>query len=113
MGALRRADRIVIHSNDEKPIHVLTRDLANAEKAKDQGWNSVGELDFATLPTLPEVIVGRAPGRQSETEVTCFMNNIGLGYQFAAAGAVVIRKAKDSGLGHELPTDWFTEDVHP
>ena len=65
MAALRRADRIVIHNNDEKPIHVMTRDLANAEKAKDQGWNSVGELDFAKLPTLPDLIVGRAQGRQS------------------------------------------------
>jgi alanine dehydrogenase len=113
MNALTRADRIVIHNNDEKPMHVMTRDLANAEKAKDNGWNSVGELDFAKLPTLPELIVGRAPGRQSDGEITCFLNNIGLGYQFAAAGAVVIRKAKESGLGHELPTDWFTEDVHP
>jgi ornithine cyclodeaminase/alanine dehydrogenase-like protein (mu-crystallin family) len=113
MKALRRADRIVIHNNDEKPMHVMTRDLANAEKAKDNGWNSVGELDFAKLPTLPELIVGRAQGRQSDSEITCFLNNIGLGYQFAAAGAVVIRKAKEGGLGHELPTDWFTEDVHP
>jgi ornithine cyclodeaminase/alanine dehydrogenase-like protein (mu-crystallin family) len=113
MNALRRADRIVIHNNDEKPIHVLTRDLANAEKAKDQGWNSVGELDFATLPTLPDLIVGRVAGRQSDREVTCFLNNIGLGYQFAAAGAAVIRKAREAGVGHELPTDWFTEDVHP
>ncbi len=113
MEALRRADRIVIHNNDEKPMHVMTRELANAEKAKDQGWNSVGELDFAKLPTLPEVIVGRVEGRKSDREITCFLNNIGLGYQFAAVGAAVIRKAKDGGLGHELPTDWFTEDVHP
>jgi alanine dehydrogenase len=45
--------------------------------------------------------------------VTCFLNNIGLGYQFAAAGALLYRKAKESGAGHDLPTDWFTEDVHP
>jgi hypothetical protein len=45
--------------------------------------------------------------------VTCFINNIGLGYQFAAAGSVVYRKARERGLGHDLPTDWFTEDVHP
>jgi len=38
---------------------------------------------------------------------------LGLGYQFAAAGAVIYRKARESGLGHELPTDWFTQDVHP
>ena len=113
MKALLRADRIAIHNNDEKPIQVMTRDLANAEKAKDNGWNSVGDLDFAKLPTLPDLIVGRAEGRQSDSEITCFLNNIGLGFQFAAAGAVVIRKAKEGGLGHELPTDWFTEDVHP
>jgi hypothetical protein len=47
------------------------------------------------------------------SRVTCFLNNLGQGYQFAAAGSVVYRKAKESGLGHDLPTDWFTEDVHP
>jgi len=113
MKALKRADRIVIHSHDESPLHVTTRDLALAEKGKEQGWSTVLDLDFLRLPTLPELIVGRAEGRKTAEEVTCFMNNIGLGYQFAAAGAVVYRKAKASGLGHELPTDWFTEDVHP
>jgi alanine dehydrogenase len=112
MKALKRADRIVLHSHEESPIHVMTRDLAAAENA-DQGWTPVTELDFDKLPTLPELITGRAEGRRSEAEVTCFMNNIGLGYQFAAAGSVVYRKAKEAGIGHELPTDWFTEDVHP
>jgi alanine dehydrogenase len=112
MKALERADRIVLHSHDASPIHVTTSDLA-AEKGKERGWSTAAELDFQKLPTLPEVITGRAAGRKSEEEVTCFMNNIGLGYQFAAAGAVVYRKAKASGIGHELPTDWFTEDVHP
>ena len=71
------------------------------------------EFDFNKLPTLPDLIVGNAQGRGSDSEITCFLNNIGLGYQFAAAGSVVYRKAKDSGLGHNLPTEWFTEDVHP
>jgi alanine dehydrogenase len=114
MNALKRADRIVLHSHDATPIHVTTRDLAFAEKDKgERGWSTVVDLDFEKLPTLPELIAGQVAGRKSAHEVTCFMNNIGLGYQFAAAGAVVYRKAKASGLGHELPTDWFTEDVHP
>ena len=29
------------------------------------------------------------------------------------AGYVVYNKAKKAGLGHELPSDWFTETVHP
>jgi len=114
LKALQRADRIVLHSHDASPIHVTARDLAFTESDKQQrGWSSVVDLDFQKLPTLPELIAGKAPGRRSDDEVTCFMNNLGLGYQFAAAGAVVYRNAKASGVGHELPTDWFTEDVHP
>jgi ornithine cyclodeaminase/alanine dehydrogenase-like protein (mu-crystallin family) len=114
MKALKRADRIVLHSHDSAPIHVTTRDIAFAEKDKgERGWSSVVDLDFEKLPTLPELIAGQVAGRGAADEVTCFMNNIGLGYQFAAAGAVVYRKAKAGGIGHELPTDWFTEDVHP
>jgi len=25
----------------------------------------------------------------------------------------VYRKAKESGVGRDLPTEWFTQDVHP
>jgi len=111
--AIKRADRLVLHAHEQSPLHVTTRDLALAKKANEHGWSMGREIDFDRLPTLPDLIVGRAQGRQSDNEVTCFLNNIGLGYQFAAAGAVVYRKAKDNGVGHELPTDWFTEDVHP
>jgi alanine dehydrogenase len=112
--AVKRADRLVLHAHEQSPIHVMTRDLALAKKANEHGWSKgAEEIDFDRSPTLPELIVGRAEGRKSDNEITCFLNNIGLGYQFAAAGAVVYRKAKGSGLGHELPTEWFTEDVHP
>ena len=112
ISAIKRADRLALHVHEQKPIHVSTRDLALAKEANEHGWSDRG-IDFARLPTIPDLITGRAQGRQSDHEVTCFLNNIGLGYQFAAAGAVVYRKAKGSGLGHELPTEWFTEDVHP
>jgi hypothetical protein len=36
-----------------------------------------------------------------------------MGLQSAAAGAAVLRKARERGAGRELPDDWFTEDVHP
>jgi alanine dehydrogenase len=111
--AVKRCDRVVIHVNDAKPIHVMTRDLAVPETGDGRGWDVASDIDFNKLPTLPELITGRAPGRQSEREITCFINNIGLGYQFAAAGSLLYRKAKESGVGHDLPTDWFTEDVHP
>jgi ornithine cyclodeaminase/alanine dehydrogenase-like protein (mu-crystallin family) len=111
--AVKRADRVVVHCNEPTPLHVAAKDVVIEEKVEGRGWQLAGEIDFARLPTLAQLVVGRSEGRKSDADVTCFINNIGLGYQFAAAGSLIYRKAKESGLGHELPTDWFTEDVHP
>ena len=67
----------------------------------------------ASLPTLPQIINGDREGRTGDDQISCFLNNLGMGYQFAATGYVVYTKAREAGLGHELPTDWFTETVHP
>jgi alanine dehydrogenase len=112
-AALQRAGRVVIHAHEDAPSHAAPAGVATPERAEGKGWSPIKELDFASLPTLPELIVGKAPGRDSPQQITCFLNNIGLGYQFAAAGAVVYRNARTRGLGRELPTEWFTEDVHP
>jgi alanine dehydrogenase len=45
--------------------------------------------------------------------VTCFLNPLGLGYQFAAVGSVIYKRAREEGIGHELPTDWFTQQEIP
>jgi ornithine cyclodeaminase/alanine dehydrogenase-like protein (mu-crystallin family) len=113
VAAIKRADRVIIHWNDPAPIHVAAAGVTIEEKTEGCGWQLAEEIDFKRLPTLPQLVAGRAEGRKSDAEVTCFINNIGLGYQFAAAGALVYRKAKENGAGHDLPTDWFTEDVHP
>ena len=75
------------------------------EKVAGRGWQLAEEIDFKQLATLPDLVSGRVDGRKSDAEVTCFINNIGLGFQFAAAGALVYRKAKETGLGHDVPTD--------
>ena len=112
-AAIRRADRLVIHTHHATPEHVTTKDLPVAEKAQGKGWALAEEIDFSALDTLPDLVSGAAPGRESDEQVTCFINNLGLGYQFAAVGALLHRKAREAGAGRELPTDWFTEDVHP
>jgi ornithine cyclodeaminase/alanine dehydrogenase-like protein (mu-crystallin family) len=111
--AIKRCDRVVIHVNEERPIHTMTKDLVLPEKADGRGWEASDDVEFGKLPTLPNLILGRADGRKSDREVTCFINNLGLGYQFAAVGSLLYRKAKESGAGRDLPTEWFTEDVHP
>jgi ornithine cyclodeaminase/alanine dehydrogenase-like protein (mu-crystallin family) len=110
---LKRCDRVFLHSHDRTPLQLTTNGVTVRELDNDRGWGVAKEIDFDALPTLAELIAGKHQGRSSRDQVTCFVNNVGLGYQFAVAGAVVYEKARAAGLGHELPTDWFTEDVHP
>jgi alanine dehydrogenase len=112
MDAIRKADRVVIHSRDVKPITEVSIELRK-KPAAERGAVKSTDVDITKFPTIAEVIAGQAQGRQSDTEITCFMNNLGLGYQFAAVGSVVYKKAKEQGVGHDLPTDWFTETIRP
>ena len=111
--AIQRCDRVAIHTRDTRPLQFSTRGLEIPENAAGRGWQLAEEIDFSALPTLPELIAGTAAGRTADDQITGFLNNLGLGYQFAAGGAVIYRKARRAGRGRELPTDWFTEDVHP
>lgn len=112
-AAIRRADRIVVHTHEEKPMHFLAAGVTVPEAGEGKGWSLGADLDFGSLPELKDLVAGTVPGRGGDAEVTCFLNNIGMGFQFAAAGAAVYRRAKEQGAGRELPTEWFTEDVHP
>jgi alanine dehydrogenase len=59
---------------------------------------------------LPEVLLDRVPGRESENEITCTSNE-GTGVQFAAVALKVYQEAKARGLGKKLPLEWFLQDV--
>ncbi len=112
-AAILAANRVAVHTHDTAPIIVVAEGAPFQEESKEKGWNAANKLDFGKFPTLPDLIVGRAQGRGGQDEVTCFLNNLGLGYQFAAAGSVIYKRAVERGIGHALPTDWFTETVHP
>jgi len=62
-------------------------------------------------PELGEIIIRKRRGRQSAAEVTLFLNNIGLGTQFAAVSASIYTAAREQGLGREIPGEWFLETV--
>jgi ornithine cyclodeaminase/alanine dehydrogenase-like protein (mu-crystallin family) len=112
-AAVNRADRVFIHNREDKAPVLETSDLPNMKKISGKDGAVKKAVGFDRLPTVFDLVSGRLAGRSTDAEVTCFLNNTGTGYQFAACGAVAYRRAKERGLGHELPTDWFTEDVHP
>lgn len=60
---------------------------------------------------LPDIIEGREPARESRDQITFFHNSGNQGAQFSAVGGAVYEACRDRGLGRELPTDWFLQDI--
>jgi ornithine cyclodeaminase/alanine dehydrogenase-like protein (mu-crystallin family) len=112
---LERCSRVVLHNRKQaKQIDNLMKDTPNVAKERGKsGWWNDGSGRFEKYPDLCDLLTGRAEGRKNDKEITCFVNNVGTGLQFAAAGAWVLRRAREAGVGTELPDDWFSEDVHP
>lgn len=110
---LERCDRVFVHDRKQaKQLNNVMPGTPNAPADKESGWWYDPRYS-GRYPDLGELLAGLAPGRGSDREITCFANNVGSGLQFAAAGAYVLKKAREKGVGHELPDDWFSEDVHP
>lgn len=114
MDAYRRADRIVVHDRESSPTHVVAGGPRVEALVADNGWANVRDaLQWEQAPTLSQVIAGEVVARLDDDEVTCFVNNIGTGAQFAAVGGRLVQIAREKGAGRELPTEWFTQEVHP
>ncbi len=110
------ADFVAIHSTNLTPENYM---MATGEE-KSYGHDPVENKEhtpsskgWEESEELHTIVGGGVKARSNPNDITCFINNIGLGLQFAAVGALVLRLAKEAKLGHELPDEWFTEDVHP
>lgn len=111
---IEEVERVVFHSRDYAKEQSYRPASQPPTPQEAPGWWSDPEAAFwAKVADLSGLAAGRAKGRERDDEVTLFVNNIGLGLQFAAVGARVYEAARERGLGRELPTEWFTETVHP
>ena len=107
--ALEKSDVVAIHTRFGGIQHFippgLDKDLPAVRREKPRDWSR--------YPEISDLIVGRVPGRTSDRQITFFLNNVGTGVQFAAMGYCAYRAAKEKGLGREIPTDWFLQDIKP
>ncbi|MFA9431930.1 ornithine cyclodeaminase family protein [Egicoccus sp. AB-alg2] len=62
-------------------------------------------------PDLSALLAGEVPGRTSPEQVTFYRNVGNQGLQFSSVGQVVYRKARERGLGRQLPREWFLQDI--
>lgn len=110
-------DESVFEKSDVTAIHTrfggiqhflppgLKEDLPAVRREKPRDWSR--------YPEIGDLLIGRVPGRTRDDQITFFLNNVGTGVQFAAVGYFIYRRAKERGLGREIPTDWFLQDIKP
>ena len=108
-SVFEKSDVVVIHTQFGGIQHYLPpglkEDLPAIRREKPRDWSR--------YPEISDLLVGRVPGRTSDKQITFFLNNVGTGVQFAAMGYSAYRAAKEKGLGREIPTDWFLQDIKP
>ena len=69
--------------------------------------------DIVDIPKLPDLMSGRVPGRTSPEQTAWFMNIGAIGPQFSAVTAAVYERAREAGLGHEIPTELSSRTYAP
>ena len=68
-------------------------------------------LKLGEWPVYTDVLSGAQPGRTSADQITHYRTIGNWGVQFSSVGGLIYRKARAAGLGHELPTEWFLQDI--
>jgi len=95
----------------EIPAAVVARAYVVVD-ARDAAWAEAGDLIQAerqglitrahVAAELGEVLLGRAPARQDDAQITLF-KSVGLAVQDAVAARVALARAQQLGLGLEVP----------
>jgi alanine dehydrogenase len=62
-------------------------------------------------PDYCDLVTGKAKGRERDHQITFYHNMGNQGLQFSSVGALVYMKAKQAGLGREIPTEWLLQDI--
>jgi ornithine cyclodeaminase/alanine dehydrogenase-like protein (mu-crystallin family) len=109
LAVLEKCDVIAIHTNFGGIQHYqppgIVEDMPGVRREKPRDWTK--------YPEICDIIAGKVPGRTNDKQITFFLNNVGTGVQFAAMGYCAYKAAKEQGMGHEIPSEWFMQDIKP
>jgi len=60
---------------------------------------------------LADIASGKSPGRTSDSQITYSERGNLQGAQFYAVAGRIYEAARAANLGHEIPTEWFLQDI--
>jgi alanine dehydrogenase len=122
--ALRRVDVYLRFGNAPAPVAVPELRLADEHitwaarpelrqntKAKRPGQRAHGVKLPDKVVYLEDILKGTKPGRTSPDQITYSERGNLQGAQFYAVAGKVYELAKQRGLGREIPTEWFLQNI--
>jgi hypothetical protein len=62
-------------------------------------------------PDFADLVTGKAKGRTSRDQITFYRNVGNQGLQFSSVGGWVYEQCVKKGLGRQIPTEWFLQDI--
>lgn len=83
----------------------------NAPKLRSSGKRGHGAAIPDRMVTLAQALENGGSARTSPDQITYSERGNLQGQQFWAVAGKVYEEVKKRGLGHELPTEWFTQDI--
>jgi ornithine cyclodeaminase/alanine dehydrogenase-like protein (mu-crystallin family) len=105
--ARERASLIILQSGESTTLHVP------AKHSMHGPWfqNRDRKVNPARLATLPDIVVGRHPGRTTPEDITLLGGyaSFGPGTGYSALGSVLLERARQKKVGRELPAEWFVQ----
>lgn len=109
LAVLDKCDVIAIHTRFGGIQHYqppgIDDDMPGVRREKPRDWSK--------YPEICDLIAGKIAGRTNDKQITFFLNNVGTGVQFAAMGYIAYKAAKEKSFGHEIPSEWFMQDIKP
>ena len=109
-ATVEKFDVVVRHNNGGAEGFFVGEDEEYSGLPAGHFDSSYRGVDRSDSPTLADLVSGKAQGRTSDDQLTCYYNVPGSGLQFAAVALRTYELAKEAGLGRELPTEWFLQD---
>ena len=96
---------------DEYITYAAQPEFNSSFKMKRSGRRGHGAILPDRMITFKDIIEGTNRGRTTASQITYSERGNLQGTQFWAVGGLVYEKVKEAGLGNEVPTEWFLQDI--
>lgn len=120
---LHHCQQVVLHTHIGEPANYVIgrgeqpifghdpKEILGGAVAEARAARVPRQFDPRGRPDLSQIVSG-AVAAAPPGSLTCFLNNMGHGVQFAAVGALALDRARRRRIGRTIPTEWFTQTVH-